>query len=244
MELDIAGPGSRMIAAIIDTAIQFAALLLFSMVMVASGVDGGGAVAVAVVLFLLLWGYYPVSEALWNGQTIGKRAQRLRVVRTDGQPVTIGPVLVRNLVRIVDFLPAYYVVGLVTMVLTKRSQRLGDLAAGTVVARDRPLPPPVPLAWAPSHHAAVDTAGLTEREYELIRGFLERRHALAPAARQELAARIAEVLRSNAHGAATGLPDEAFIEAAAHAYRARFSPTPPPRPDAGYASPSEPGPPW
>ena len=144
LAIDVAGLGSRMIAAIIDSAIQIGALIGLSFVFSAlSRNTGSDSVNTALIviyliaLFVLLWGYYPLFEGLWKGRTPGKRAQRLRVVRTDGQPVTIGPVLVRNLLRIVDFLPVYYVIGTISMILTKRSQRIGDLAAGTIVVREQ-----------------------------------------------------------------------------------------------------------
>ena len=116
-----------------------------------AGATGGSGDTALVVLYLIgvfvvFLGYYPLFEGFWNGRTPGKRAQGLRVVLTDGQPVTVGPVLVRNLVRIVDFLPAYYMIGAITMILSRRSQRLGDLAAGTIVVRERALPAPRPLA--------------------------------------------------------------------------------------------------
>ena len=74
---------------------------------------------------------------IWNGQTPGKRLARLRVIRLDGRPVTLSESLIRNLVRLVDFLPAFYGVGVVTMFIHPQSRRLGDLAAGTLVVHER-----------------------------------------------------------------------------------------------------------
>jgi uncharacterized RDD family membrane protein YckC len=83
------------------------------------------------------WGYYVFFEILWNGQTPGKRWVGLRVIRADGTPITLSESLIRNLARLVDFLPAMYGVGVITMFIDKQSRRLGDLAASTLVVRDR-----------------------------------------------------------------------------------------------------------
>jgi uncharacterized RDD family membrane protein YckC len=90
-----------------------------------------------ILTFILLAGYFLISEAAWNGQTLGKRALRLRVVGDQGQPLTIGQAAVRNLIRVVDFLPLMYAFGIVVMFLNRRAKRLGDFAAGTLVVRDK-----------------------------------------------------------------------------------------------------------
>lgn len=99
---------------------------------------GGLALALyALVNFALIWGYFVVFELLWNGQTPGKRVAGTRVVRLDGSPAGALAIVVRNLVRLIDFLPGAYGVGLLTMFIDRRSRRLGDLAAGTLVIRER-----------------------------------------------------------------------------------------------------------
>ena len=92
---------------------------------------------VVLAIFLLIWGYHIFFEFLWNGQTPGKRVAGIRVLTTRGEPVTFVHVLVRNLLRIVDFLPSSYMLGAVCILVTRRSQRLGDLAAGTIVVHER-----------------------------------------------------------------------------------------------------------
>src|SRR5207247_177679 len=128
LTVDAAGLGSRMIAALIDTAIQGASILTFSLVYFAS-IDGGTTspqlIAYLLVVFVLAWAYYPLFEGLWGGRTPGKRAQDLRVVDRDGSPVRWPAVLVRNLVRLVDYLPGIYAVGVVAMALTHPPRRLG-----------------------------------------------------------------------------------------------------------------------
>lgn len=233
LNVDVAGLGSRMIAAVIDSLIQGALLLLFFLVFVpagsAAGISGAGGVAViAVVVFAIVWGYFPLFEGLYSGRTPGKRAQRLRVMQADGQPAGFGPIAVRNLLRIVDFLPAYYAAGVITILATPRSQRIGDLVAGTIVVRDRRAPQPAvapdasPIAA--SMAARLDTTGLTEREYDVARSFLQRRASLDPAARANLAARIAGTLRERVPDVAGGArDDEEFVEAVVRSYRDRFA---------------------
>src|SRR4029078_5649079 len=81
-------------------------------------------------------GYYMVFEILWNGQTPGKRLVGVRVMRENGYPIRPVDAVIRNLVRIVDWLPATYGIGVLTMLLNKRSKRLGDFASGTIVVRE------------------------------------------------------------------------------------------------------------
>jgi uncharacterized RDD family membrane protein YckC len=230
LELDVAGLGSRMIATLIDGAIQtfvfFVVLLIVSSQHLS---ESALAVTLAVTSFCLFWVYYFVFEGLWHGQTPGKRLQRLRVVRVDGHPMSGPQMFVRNLVRIVDFLPTYYAVGAITMILTRRSQRLGDLAAGTIVIREakrftpQPVtlspPPPVPVTGS---GIAVDVVGMSEAQYQLVRSFLERRSAMDAAARSHVAGQIATAIRPVAR-TLDWLTDETLLEAAALAYRSRFS---------------------
>ena len=92
----------------------------------------------SIVFFLVFFGYDVLFEVRSRGRTPGKRWTGLRVVRTGGQPVTFVPSCVRNVMRLVDFLPALYAIGMLSIFVTPRNQRLGDLAAGTLVMRDRP----------------------------------------------------------------------------------------------------------
>jgi uncharacterized RDD family membrane protein YckC len=231
LRADIAGIGSRTIALIVDSLIQGLVLVLALIVPVIDGVNGlGETVVVSVVTFVVLWLYFPAFEWLRHGQTPGKRFQKIRVVRTNGQPAGLAPVLVRNLVRIIDvmFLPF---LALISMVVTRRSQRLGDLAAGTMVILDRSLPAPSILSLpglGDSGAQLLDTTGLTERDYTVLRTFLTRRSSLDLVARQQLAARLATRLREQIGEppAGTVMTDERLIEAAAQSYRARFTDRP------------------
>jgi uncharacterized RDD family membrane protein YckC len=140
-QYEIAGIGSRFLAQIIDSLIIFAVLVAITILASAlGGVFSSGELAllIEVILgFILLAGYFMISEAVWNGQTLGKRSARLRVVGDHGEPLTLAQAAVRNLVRIVDFLPFLYGVGMLTLFIGGRGKRLGDFAAGTLVVRDR-----------------------------------------------------------------------------------------------------------
>lgn len=150
-DYDIAGIGSRFSAALIDTAIigvlQFVTNLLVLLILSRSGLGGemkglGSIEAwvialVGLISFIFLWGYYIFFEMLWNGQTPGKKAIHLRVMRTDGTPITLTESMIRNLVRLIDFLPAFYGVGTVAIFINRQTRRLGDLAAGTLVVREK-----------------------------------------------------------------------------------------------------------
>ncbi len=152
-QYEVADIGSRFVASLLDHIILGLALALVAcaalmlslgaMVSQALGDNGqmtGGmylAIAVLVlIIFLIFWGYFILFEMVWSGQTPGKRLVRLRVIRQNGQPVGAGEVVVRNLVRLVDILPGFYGIGLISMFIDKQARRLGDFAAGTVVVRE------------------------------------------------------------------------------------------------------------
>jgi len=154
---EIAGIGSRFLGGLIDSAIIGLALLLLNIVLAVvleivnvddgvvaalgnGDVTWGGGIALAIYTllnFVLIWGYYVLFELIWNGQTPGKRRAQLRVVRLNGNPAGFLDVVIRNLVRMVDFLPTAYGLGLTVMFFNRHARRLGDYAAGTIVVKDR-----------------------------------------------------------------------------------------------------------
>ena len=227
LRADVAGVGPRSIAFIVDTLIQVLVLLPILFVPLSNGIGGSfEAIAISLLLFVVVWLYYPAFEVLRKGQTPGKQTQKIRVIRTNGQPAGLAPVVVRNLIRIVDvFLLPF--LALISIVVTRRGQRLGDLAAGTMVVRERALliPPLVGTPGSAGMTASLDTSGLDERDYTVLRTFLCRRDGLDPVARQQLAARLAARVRQQVgdRAASTIVGDEELIEAAAQAYRARFA---------------------
>ncbi|MEO8612705.1 MAG: RDD family protein [Chloroflexota bacterium] len=145
LDAEIAGFGSRFVAALIDYTIIFALLfvitVLFSLAQPPNrntAFQGSSVSPVYyVAIFLITWSYHLIFELVWNGQTPGKRRAGIRVIQANGLPVTVSAILIRNIVRLFDFLPAGYGVGLIMLFATKRTQRLGDLAARTVVIREQ-----------------------------------------------------------------------------------------------------------
>jgi uncharacterized RDD family membrane protein YckC len=134
----LAGLGSRIVAQMLDVLILSVVLFVILLATTALSSAGPSAGLVFVIAsFLLLNGYFIFFEGLWSGQTPGKKAARLRAVGDAGQPITFEQALMRNLVRNLDFLPALYGVGLVALFANGRGKRLGDMAAGTVVVRER-----------------------------------------------------------------------------------------------------------
>lgn len=210
LRFQLAGAGNRGFAAIVDFLVAF--ILTFAMgfsfqkltEMDPSLEDWAG----WVVFFELLiaWLYFVLLEWLWNGQTIGKRAFGLRVISEDGEPARLVAVIVRNLVRVIDFLPFFYGFGLVTLIVSSRSQRLGDYAGGTFVVR---APRPRRNWSALRTLSALPRWELTETEkpteptlrvlpgeaQRLVREFVLREEKLTPAARTALAKQLAARLR-------------------------------------------------
>jgi uncharacterized RDD family membrane protein YckC len=175
-DYQVAGLGTRGIAQILDLLIVTG--LLIAVFFFASGVAAytqSSTLAILIELFgsfVIVFGYFWISEALFSGQTLGKRAFRLRVVGDRGEPMTWVQAGIRNVIRIVDFLPYGYGVGLIVLFANGRGKRLGDLAAGTIVVKDSdsiglwqlgraafrmpppPPPPPGPPPGAPSQYPA------------------------------------------------------------------------------------------
>jgi len=163
-DYQVAGLGTRGIAQILDLLIVTGILLaVFFFAAAAASATQSDTVATLIELFgsfVVVFGYFWISEALFSGQTLGKRAFRLRVVGDRGEPLTWVQAGIRNVIRIVDFLPYGYGVGMVVLFANGRGKRLGDLAAGTIVVKDsdhvmlwqlaRPaFPPPPPPPPAP-----------------------------------------------------------------------------------------------
>ena len=221
----LAGAGSRFIASVIDLAVQLVLIglaLLVALVLVGGGV---GIALLAIAAFADFYLYDVLFEVLASGRTPGKRATHLRVVRERGNPVDLPASAIRNLLRIVDLLPGAYLVGLTSILLTRRNQRLGDLAAGTLVIRDGATrtgagaPAPDPAApGSPATTPAADgwdVSGVSLEELAAVRRFLERRESLDRRARVELAHRLEQGLRTKVAGLPDGANPERFLEALA-----------------------------
>jgi uncharacterized RDD family membrane protein YckC len=242
LQYDLGGLGSRFVAALIDTMIQVMLFLVLSMGLLGGtallsrlnldGEDNGmigviGVALFALASFALIWGYYVFFEVVWSGQTPGKRVMSLRVVTAAGQPIGFFEALIRNIVRIADFLPALYVLGTTVMLLNSRSRRLGDFAAGTIVVKERhdiALGELRVARAAPAERqdgdVALNWSALTPQDYVLVREFLLRRDSLAANRRRELAGRIAAGLAARLELAAPDEPEE-FLSRLADDYNRR-----------------------
>ena len=228
VELTLAGIGSRFIAALLDLLMQGSVLLAAAFALGVLGGNGTGLAqaAFSIIFFLVFFGYDVLFEVRSRGRTLGKRWTGLRVVRTGGRPITFVWSCVRNVVRVVDILPAFYALGMLSIFVTARNQRLGDLAAGTLVVRERPGGlRGRPAAEAPAATRASDgwdVSAVSARDVGTVRQFLGRRGALEARARAELARELERRLRPRVAGAPEHLEPEEFLErlAAAKADRA------------------------
>ncbi|MFZ0544080.1 MAG: RDD family protein [Candidatus Promineifilaceae bacterium] len=192
---EIAGIGSRFMAALVDTIIIVVMLVIVNLVfLLLVGLEANWIVAaLGLISFVILWGYYIFFEMNWGGQTPGKRWVGLRVIRVDGTPISLSESLIRNLIRFVDFLPVSYGIGVVTMFITSQSRRLGDLAAGTIVVWERekvtldslaletriattrsPLENAVPF----ENPTGLPLEKLTDSDIQMAENFLSRRYEL------------------------------------------------------------------
>jgi uncharacterized RDD family membrane protein YckC len=219
LEMPLAGAGSRFIAAVIDTSLQVATLLGLLLLRLAAPDSGVVAALFVVLAFAVFTAYDILFETLASGRTPGKRWTGLRVVTAAGGPVRFTTSAIRNLLRLVDILPGSYLVGIVTIVVSKRNQRLGDMAAGTLVVRERTTVSSGP--WSTGLPAADDAdiegwdpTALTADEVATVRRFLERRTSLTAEARARLAAELAGRLRPKVAAPVENLPNERFLELA------------------------------
>ncbi len=216
VELQLAGLGSRFTATLLDLLLKGVVLGLLALI--ASILGDLGLALLAPLSLVVYLGYDILFETRSGGQTPGKRRTGLRVLRDDGHPVDLTASTIRNLMRLIDGLPLSYVPGMVSILLTRRGQRLGDLTAGTIVVREHrdrsPAPvrsPPPPLGRA-AEPATLDTTAISESDLATARGFLERRADLDPATRGDLARRLAAALISKVAGELPPTGDEALIE--------------------------------
>jgi uncharacterized RDD family membrane protein YckC len=224
-EYQVAGLGTRAIAQLLDlliVSVILGAILVVAFTLAAAGGQTVGLLVGVIGSFVAIFGYFWVSEVLWSGQTVGKKVFRLRAVGDRGEPLTFTQAGVRNLVRIADFLPYGYGVGLVVLFVNGRGKRLGDLAAGTIVVKDSesidlwqlprgmPAPPPPPYGVTPAAPRAPDPAA-AQRELVLRRLDPDLRRFVTSYARRradlslDLRAMLASQLQPNLRAA---LPEE------------------------------------
>lgn len=226
ISVTLAGLGSRIAASLVDSTIQVVVLVIATVGAAAAG-DVFDSVMVVFGLTGLMWlglmlGYFVVFEVLNHGRTPGKAMFHIRVIAVDGQPVGFGQSMVRNLLRLVDLFPLFPVLGPIAILASERNQRIGDLAAGTVVVRDRtptvgdvaiPVLDPAAQTW--------DVSAVTPDELEMARRYVRRRAEILPAKRESLAANLAGRLRRRVPGIPPGADDDWVIGQVVAAKHAR-----------------------
>ena len=220
LEVRLARFPSRALARIIDTAIQVSLLLAIFFFLAAADIgDDAAASAISLVLLILvIVGYPMLFESLTAGRTPGKMALGLRAVRDDGGALRVRHSLVRALVGVIEIWLCFGVIAILTSLVSTRAKRLGDLAAGTVVVRDR-VPeqaapilamPPQLAGWA----AGLELSHLPDPLALATRQMLGRASAMAPAARQQMAERMAsDVARYVSPPPPVGCPPELYLAA-------------------------------
>lgn len=261
LEFETAGLGSRTLAILIDLFIQGSILFVaaFSSSLLSLGVDGSGAGTAAEVFWtvftaLVLLGYPIAWETLWRGRTPGKAALGLRVVTREGAPVQFRHAAVRGFLTLVDLFVTTGAVAVLFVLFTRDNQRLGDLAAGTVVLRERTgSRAPAPVSFAPppgleSYAARLDTTGLSNDDYGAVRSFLLRAEGLPPEVRRSLAEQVATNVVDRLGGRPpASLPAELYLVCVAAAHQRRTAGAVPGRPAGGggaYPPASDPAADW
>jgi uncharacterized RDD family membrane protein YckC len=221
----LAGPVTRFLAWGLDLACITCIVMLLSLAARLLGVVSVGlAQALSLLLFFAVsLGYGMVLEWLWRGQTIGKRLLRLRVVDAQGLKLHSSQIIIRNLLRAVDMLPGFYLVGGMACLLSRRAQRLGDIAANTLVIRSPQIAEPdldqllagkFNSLRAHPHLEARLRQRVSPPEAALAMHALLRRDQLDPAARVDLFGQLAAHFQSKVEfpsEAVEGITDEQYV---------------------------------
>jgi uncharacterized RDD family membrane protein YckC len=242
IDMPVAGIGSRFVALFIDYLIWLVAIIAFILLIAFvdpslshfSKLGEKWETAIAIfVPFLFYWGYFTLFEAFWNGRTPGKKLAKIRVIQRSGRGIGLFESMTRNFLRIVDQFPFIYAVGVVSIFLTKQHQRLGDLAAGTIVVHEREhltsassgdssrtftsgLFESAPVLEMRPKGVEVATSGvqrLGSADLEVLEGFFARRLDFSMETRAKLAERIASAIRAKSGlEVPSGVSTETFLE--------------------------------
>jgi len=234
LEYELAGIGSRFVAIVIDLIIQFgiSAVLFLAMVISSPTILDDGLYSIfssifSSIMFILIavifmGGYFILFEIIWSGQTPGKRVAQIQVIKDTGEPVGFLGVLLRNILRIVDFLPVYYILGVIMIIVNKQNKRVGDIVAKTIVVKLKSNLEPVVLPnLKVTSDIDVDITRINEEEYGLIRDFIIRRWDLKPEARLLLAQKISYPLMKKLSVDPADVDIEEFLEVVAVKYKER-----------------------
>jgi uncharacterized RDD family membrane protein YckC len=242
-EYVLAGLGSRTAAFLLDTVIRWSFIIAI-LVMVAlfhkflpvlelsawiTDLSKTWLIALAVLAYGLVdLGYFLFFEALWSGQTPGKRRQGLRVMRINGQPIGWLESSIRNILRAVDLIGGVYPVGIVVVFLSHNNQRIGDYAAGTVVIveRKQDVPGDTKGALSPQvlTHPEIEwyVSRLKPAQYQVLRSFLERREQMEEGHRHELARLLShQLLKKMSRSTRISMSYESFIGEVVASYEKR-----------------------
>lgn len=247
--MPVAGLGSRFAAILVDYLIWL--VVIIGLILLIAVLDPSlhmvgklgvkWATAIWIFLFFALrWGYFTLFEAFWDGRTPGKRVARIRVIQRSGRGIGLFESMTRNLLRFIDELPLFYAIGVVSVFVTRDHQRLGDLAAGTLVVHERHNPGEASSASSgrtftaglfestaatERRHSALDGSApkiqkLDVRDLEVLEGFFARRLDLSLETRERLAVKIAEgILAKTGLELPEGLSRETFLEEIARLLR-------------------------
>ena len=253
IDMPVAGLGSRFVALLVDYLIWLALLVVIGIIVFSvdpslshfSHIGEKWATALFILIpFLFFWGYFTLFEAFWSGRTPGKYVAKIRVIQSSGRGIGLFESMTRNLVRFVDQFPGIYAIGAVSVFLSSRHQRLGDMAAGTLVVHERERLEISISASSVSASGRTFTEGLfqkpqiTERQVEVFRipqaglqqlgpqdlevleGFFARRLDFSLAMREQLARRIADgIVTKTAIPIPPGIAVETFLEEIARQLR-------------------------
>jgi uncharacterized RDD family membrane protein YckC len=229
-----AGVGSRSAAAVLDIMLLgvFAGLVAIATAVfgVGAGSSWVGVLVLTVAGFITFYGYSALFEGFMGGRTPGKAALGLRVLTVEGTPIRFRHAAIRAALGLVEIFGSAGIIGLVAIFVSKKNQRLGDMAAGTVVVRERVasampisttfVPPPTAEAFT----ASLDVTALTTADYQMVRSFLSRAAAMDAKARFALAGQLATAMVAKLRiRTPEGMPAELFLICVAAAYQRRRS---------------------
>ena len=238
LDLEPATVGSRVCAFVLDVMVQgmlYGALALLSFPLAYVGPDWLVVAYLLVAAFVAIFLYPAVCETALRGQTLGKMATGLRVVTIEGAPVRFRHASIRAFLALIEIWLCFGSIAALTMLISPRSQRLGDLAAGTQVVRERnagyhvrPIDFTVPFGYE-QVVASLDPSGLTSEDYHEIRRVLLRVFELTPTARLSLCHRVAAYYqRTLGHTVHQMVTPEAYLLCLVAAYQQLYDIGPPP----------------
>jgi uncharacterized RDD family membrane protein YckC len=235
LEFETAGVASRTVAELLDIGVQFGGLfvVLTGTAFVAGALGGelGGVVVVVVAfvaVFLALFGYPALMETFWNGRTLGKAAMGLRVVTREGAPERFRHAAIRAMIGFVEIYAFLGIPAVISIVTSRRDQRLGDLVAGTLVLRQRaarraapPIAFGVPWNWE-TYVQSLDVSPITYEQYGVVRAVLLRCGELDAGARWQVTTEVATLVAGRMRiPVPVQVPPEMFLTCVATAYQRR-----------------------